>query len=999
MLPLLLALFTLLPAALGLQSDLAGVADWHTALLGVPHLSPSPPRFVPLDGAHATVMITEEDMVAVVNGNGSVRWRQEVRDVLSFKVHNDGKLWVEASHLTIEQPLTPGVVVLSGPLGTTARLYDLENGRLRWEVSVGDASAKLDNSFPQDVRGLGSDIAFHGDDVLVLSEGRRVSKIKGSEGTSPWSWEFPGGGSTNMFKQVLVNGDEVNVLGVLSSLSEPTLTHVTFNVESIMPISELSHVPAGLGDPTNGYLLAPRGDAKSPGLRGCWSEQSRYRCSELYSDGTTSAQIKDHIAGHGRRYERMIDVGLREHGFMLGLLKSGAVIVVEIGDGGSVVAEFERSRENRGGFPVHSGAYHDGVFTFTRVYYNFEEKATKVQIISVVDGKVSQTEEAVPLGPVHGTPLACASAPDGSVLITTSTGALHLSRAGEVLFTREESLTDIAGVHFVELGEPETEEALDIMADETFLGRVARHIAELRGLPAYIVHFVQRLSSTSDVASQTPPLSKDRLHRDKFGLQKLVVAVTRGGKVFGLDSANGNIVWSRNLGFFNEHGAELSVYDTFATRALSESGNPQVGVVAVRKRGDEKEVTVGFQVDAFTGNVAGDKDEQFDVPVGRVLFTGAPRAAFLTKFIHCCTGNTIIGVVDSTDTLHLFPKCKKAQREIEAAPFFYTVLGRELEGTSLRGYTPGSAGEGITFSGVQLWSRRFPAQEVLSVQPLHPSPIASFGRALGDKSVLYKYYNPHLLVVASVSPLSATGHVYVVDSTTGASVHEVSIPGVVGEHLRAAMVENWLVYAWLEAAAGDNPGGWRIASVELYESGDEQSVGRSSMASTPKIEAATQTFILGSDVKALTFTTSKYGVATKDVVYVNDAGQVAHLARRLLDPRRPLGKPTKAEQEEMLIPYDPVLHASPQAVISHVYPVKGLRAVAASPALLESTTLLLAYGLDMFGSRALQPSGSFDILGTGFAKTQLLLTLAALGVGVGVAAPSVNRKMLKAKWF
>lgn len=890
---------------------------------------------------------------------------------------------------------------MSGTLGTTARFYDLENGRLQWEVQCGDASAKLGNSFPQDIRGLGSDIAFYGNDVLVLSEGRRVTKIKSSDGTSPWSWEFPGGASTNMFKQLIVHGDEVNVLGILSGLSQPTLTHVTFNAESIMPISEMSHVPSGLGDPANGYLLTPRGANLAPGLRGCWSEESRYRCADLYNDGTASERIKDHIAGHGRRYERMIDVGLREHGYMLGLLKSGAVLVVEVGDAGAVVAEFERSRENALGFPVHAGAYHDGVFSFTRVYYNFEDKATKVQIITVTDGKVEQTEHVVPLGKEHGVPVACASAPDGSVLLTTSTGALHLSRNGEVLYTREESLTDIAGVHFVELGEPETEEALDVMADETFLGRVSRHVASLSGLPAYIAHFVQRLSSTSDVALHTPPLSKDRLHRDQFGFQKLIVAVTRGGKVFGLDSASGNIVWSRNLGFFNEKGAELSVYGTFATRTLSESRNPQIAVVAVRKRGEDNEATVGFHVDAFTGDVAGEKDAEFDIPAGRALFGGAPRAAFLTKYVHCCTGNTIVGVVDGSDTLHLLPKCKKAEGWIAAAPFFYTMLDRELEGTKLRGYTPGAIGAGTTFAGVEVWSRPFPAQEVLTVSPLHPSPIASFGRALGDKSVLYKYLNPHLLIVASVSPLSATGHVYVVDSTTGASVHEVSIPQVVGEHLSAAMVENWLVYAWLEAPAGDNPGGWRIASVELYEAptSREESVGRSSLASRPAIEAVTQSFILGSDVKGLTFTESKYGVATKDVVYVNDAGQVAHIARRLLDPRRPLGKPSKAEQEEMLVPYDPVIHPMPQAVISHVYPVKGLRNVVASPALLESTTLLLAYGVDMFGSRALQPSGSFDILGTGFAKTTLLLTLTALAAGVAVAAPSVSRKMLKAKWF
>ncbi|GMK57789.1 hypothetical protein CspeluHIS016_0406230 [Cutaneotrichosporon spelunceum] len=978
MLQILLALFSLLSAALALQSDLAGVADWHTALIGLPHITPSPPSFVPLDGAYATVMVTEEDMVAVVNGNGSLRWRQNVPDVLSFQVHNDG------------------VVVLGGVLGTNARLYDLESGRLRWEVVCGDSSAKLDWRLPEGARGVGADIAFHDEHVFVLSEGHRITKIKLSDGTSPWSWGFPGDGSSNLFKQIVVNGDDVNVLGILSSLSEPTLTHLTFNAESIMPMSEMSHIPGGVGDPTNGYLIVPRGEVKEPGLRGCWTELSRFRCTDLYSDGTVNVRIKDHIAGTGRRYERMIDVGLREHGFMLGLLQSGAVLVIQVGDGGNVVAEFDRSRENSNGMPVHSGAYHDGVFTFTRVYYNYQEKGWKVQIISVRDGVVEQTEESVPLDPKHGIPRSCASNLDGGVFVTTSTGALQLSHAGEVVFVREEALSDIAGVHFVELGEPEQEEALHLMAHESFIGRLTRHAGMLGHLPAYLQQFVQRLSSTADIAAQTPPLSKDKLHRDQFGLQKLIVAVSHGGKVYGLDSANGGILWSRNLGFFDQTGPELAVYGTWTTRQLSERGNPQIGVVAVRTR-EGKQVTLGYTVDAFTGDVAGDKEGGYDVPVGRELFKGAPRTAFLTKYVHCCTGNTMVGVVDDSDTLHLFPKCKKVVREIAAEPFFYTILDRELEGTSLHGYTPGAAGENITFASEQIWSRPFPVQDVLDVVPLHPAPVASFGRVLGDKTVLYKYMNPHLLIVTSVSPLTAMGHVYVVDSATGASIHEVDIPHVVGTHVHAAMVENWLVYAWLEAPTS-GAGGWRLASVELYEHG-AQSVGRSSLASPPSIEARTQTFILESDVTALTFTTSKYGVATKDLLYLNDAGQVAHIPRRFLDPRRPTGKPTKAEQEDQLVPYNPVIPGTAQQVISHVYPVRGLRRIVASPALLESTALLLAYGLDLFGSRALQPSGSFDILGTGFAKTSLLLTLAALGAGVAVAAPSVRRKALSAKWF
>lgn len=68
-----------------------------------------------------------------------------------------------------------------------------------------------------------------------------------------------------------------------------------------------------------------------------------------------------------------------------------------------------------------------------------------------------------------------------------------------------------------------------------------------------------------------------------------------------------------------------------------------------------------------------------------------------------------------------------------------------------------------------------------------------------------------------------------------------------------------------------------------------------------------------------------------------------------------------------------------------------------SPALLESTSLILASGLDLFYTRV-APSGSFDVLSEGFNKAQLLATITALAIGVIVLRPLVRRKVLKQRW-
>ena len=69
-----------------------------------------------------------------------------------------------------------------------------------------------------------------------------------------------------------------------------------------------------------------------------------------------------------------------------------------------------------------------------------------------------------------------------------------------------------------------------------------------------------------------------------------------------------------------------------------------------------------------------------------------------------------------------------------------------------------------------------------------------------------------------------------------------------------------------------------------------------------------------------------------------------------------------------------------------------------APALLESTSLVFAFGLDMFVSRV-APSGTFDVLSESFNKAQLVLTISGLAVAIMFTRPMVQRKRLREKWY
>ncbi|KAI6105190.1 hypothetical protein EV401DRAFT_2013314 [Pisolithus croceorrhizus] len=84
---------------------------------------------------------------------------------------------------------------------------------------------------------------------------------------------------------------------------------------------------------------------------------------------------------------------------------------------------------------------------------------------------------------------------------------------------------------------------------------------------------------------------------------------------------------------------------------------------------------------------------------------------------------------------------------------------------------------------------------------------------------------------------------------------------------------------------------------------------------------------------------------------------VHSVPRRLLDLRRPLSKVSPSEADERLVTYEVVLPDDARLAISHNYEVANIRQIMSAPSQLESTSLVLAIGLDLFLT-CISPSGT-----------------------------------------
>ena len=93
-------------------------------------------------------------------------------------------------------------------------------------------------------------------------------------------------------------------------------------------------------------------------------------------------------------------------------------------------------------------------------------------------------------------------------------------------------------------------------------------------------------SYASVSASVAPPANaSEPLARDAFGFRKVIVAATSQGKLFGIDSANGEVLWSRifGLGWAAQVGGQIIPAKMFTTRTVNDGESPQVVLVTQRR--------------------------------------------------------------------------------------------------------------------------------------------------------------------------------------------------------------------------------------------------------------------------------------------------------------------------------------------------------------------------------------------------------------------------------
>ncbi|KAI3174093.1 hypothetical protein DTO039G3_3149 [Penicillium roqueforti] len=934
------------PAA-AIYSDEVDHIDFHHALLGTP--SPDSTFFLkPFTSSNASLIYTISDklLVGAVNPrDGALVWRQNISRSADSPAHGAGLL----------RGLDGNDAVVAAVDNYIAS-WSAQDGKLGWEhrVSegvVGDLEL-LELEDATATSGVRDTIA------VVASEGNGIVKrLDGNTGKTVWEYKDASGdipfqvssSSTEVFyislHSAMLKGFKIKVT-VLDPLTGRQTRHQILNSEADVATPE--------------SVLYVGANSASPIIVWADKSQKSLKVNVIGTKEVTSIAI-DNTSGSGiRQITVHAPHKLNALPHFLVHFETEAGAWAEVYHVDLVSAKVTKAYR----LPYLSGQSAVAVSVIdANVYFTRVTDLEAVVVSSASHGILGRWDLQKPSSDIALHSVSEVVAKGKSVAVRTALfrkyGDWQLIRNGQIEWTRHEGLIDTVAATWAETdAQEDLAHELEVEGHETLYGaylhRVKRHVRDLEHLPDWLKDLPKRILSSI--------LTDEVSNLDSFGLAKSVIVATKSGRVYALDTGNhGAVSW----------GIQAVETSDWNVKAMLTSP----GVVTIYSD-DGGSVTV-------------------DVSTGEIVSRIEPS----TSKLHS------IAVFEMQDGSSL---ATVGIREDGTPVSAFANEDGFLVTTSIDGRVLGWAAKD---NKTPVWEFVPPSgQKVVeaTARPAH-DPVASIGRVLGNRSVLYKYLNPNLALVTAVNEQTHTASFYLLDGVSGNVIHASTQAGVDStQPIASAMSENWFAYSfWGDVDGSESSAkGYQLVISELYESplpNDrgllDSATNYSSTAILPLPYVISQAFMIPESISHMAVTQTRQGITTRQLLCtLPSSNSIVGIPRPVLDPRRPVDRdPTAAEAEEGLFRYAPYLDFDGKWYLSHTRDVAGINAVLSRPTLLESTSLIFAYGSDIFGTRA-TPSQAFDILGKSFSKLQLVLTVVALGAGVAVLAPMTRKKQVNALW-
>uniref|UniRef100_A0A8C3GTY0 ER membrane protein complex subunit 1 n=1 Tax=Corvus moneduloides TaxID=1196302 RepID=A0A8C3GTY0_CORMO len=560
---------------------------------------------------------------------------------------------------------------------------------------------------------------------------------------------------------------------------------------------------------------------------------------------------------------------------------------------------------------------------------------------------------------------------------------MFLQQPGKVVWSREESLAEVVSLEMVDLpltgAQAELEGEFGKKADGLLGMFLKRLSSQLILLQAWTAHLWKMFYDARKPRSQIKnEINIDNLARDEFNLQKMMVMVTASGKLFGIESSSGTILWKQYL----RNVRPGSSFKLMVQRTTAHFPHPPQCTLLVK----DKETRMSF---LYVFNPIFGKRSQVAPPVLK-----RPILQTLLLPIMDQDYAKVLLLIDDEYKVTPFPATKNVLRQLEEIAhsiYFYLV---DAEQGKLSGFRLKK-----DLSTEESWEVAIPTevQRIVMVKGKRSNEhVHSQGRVMGDRSVLYKSLNPNLLAVVTES--TDTHHertfigIYLMDGVTGRIIHS-SVQKKAKGPVHMVHSENWVVYQYWNTKARRN----EFTVLELYEGTEQYNATAFSSLDRPILpQVLQQSYIFPSAISAMEATITERGITSRHLLIGLPSGAILSLPKALLDPRRP-EIPTEQSREENLIPYSPDVQIHAERFINYNQTISRMRGIYTAPSGLESTCLVVAYGLDIFQTRV-YPSKQFDVLKDDYDYVLISSVLFGLVFATMITKRLAQVKLLNRAW-
>ena len=968
----------MLQVCMALYEDQVGLFDWRQQYIG----EVEEVYFEQQSHSSRRVFVsTKAGVLAALNARtGSISWRK----VLEKKRESIQNLLYDTKHL-----------ITVSASGNMVRSWDANKGHVVWEVS-------MEQSLPSGVLGSPApNIGFQhraiimsgeNDGIALISQGV-MRLLSPADGSTIWEAKANEDGALTHYLGFAVSNDKLFAFFVKNKVN---LVVKNIDIENGKTLSENEVSIPWTSEASieceliSSYLVCLDKSAREVHVLDYSSSGSAFASSSLDS---LHFPLDADVIGMGKLNRESSHFILKSHGFIqiISISKGSLSVLKKVGSEGFFTEGFLGGKN-----------------------YLFFISSNNVSIIVEVfspnnlDAAIEDLKIVVPYNrrnhgpPIKGVVFMYSKKNDIGyrILLSSQDHSICLIQSvtkgsGKILWDREEGLASITAVEMMELPPSTSASKLELLHEEFSVSRNAGILAmflnriksQIRQFQAFTQNLKKKQHNIDGLNGVNDQDKTGMLKRDQFSLSKVIIVVTKAKKIFAINSQNGDIVWSQfiaDLKPFNDVGKQhfyLVQQRTTAHFPLP----PQCVLVGLSGRKGEEGKAVIYTFNPLTGD---------GLETGHGSMLSEHKVAQVAQLpFEDDKSAKIISVIDSSLNLHMFPKTATVNGKVKSM-FYYLV---DHEANKISGYLTEPCSNNGKCKLKEVWGLNIPSgQKILDIVTKREDEVVnSMGRVLGDHTVLYKYLNPNLIAFATIQDRTAKGSifVYVVDAITGHVIYHARHKSATTP-VNLILSEHWLLYVYY------NPKGKRneLSVVEFYEDGEAKDTSSfSSLDSVDLPLALSQGYILhASGIQGIATTNTERGITHKNILLALESGYILSLPKNFLDPRRSF-QHTSILAEEGLAPYMPEIPVMPQSFINYNATVAQMRGIYTSAAGLESTSLVLAYGLDLYYTRVM-PSKMFDVLKEDFDYIFISGVLSALILASILCSKLASIKSLNLSW-